>query len=172
MRTLLIATASAALFLATPASVLRGEDAPKVAVVHFSKLTPFLPDVAGWEAEKVQGNTLDTPAMKMTTVERRYTKGDNSAILTIMDYSESKDALTGLTALWAISNETTEGYQKGITIDGNKGWETYENAGKKGEIFLVVAGRFMVSIHLEGLPATELQTWVKSLNLKKLAEVK
>jgi hypothetical protein len=171
MRTLLLAMTAALAFAANLPAV-HAEDAPQLAVVHFSKLTPLLGDIAGWEGQKVDGNTLDAGGMKLTTVERRYKKGAASAEVSIVDYSESAQALTGLTALWNFSSESAEGYQKSITIEGAKGWETYENASKKGELFLLVAGRYMISIQLKGLPAPETQAWAKNFNFKKLAEVK
>jgi len=164
--------AVSALALTVPLPMVLADDAAKTAVVHFSKLTPFLKDVTGWEADKAQGNTLDAGELKMTSAERHYTKGEASVDVSIVDYSQSKDSLAGMTALWNFSNESSEGYQKSVTIDGAKGWEGYENANKKGQLFLLVAGRYMVTFHLQGLPASETQAWAKNLDVKKLAEVK
>lgn len=172
MRTLLFSAAFALAFTAAPLALHAADSPEKVAVVHFSKLTPLLGDVAGWEAEKVLGQTVDAAGFKMTTVERNYRKGDSSVNIHIMDYSESAPMLQAMTAMWAFSSETTEGYQKGVTIDGVKGMEQYENVGKKGTVFLLVAGRFILQVETHGLPAPELQAWVKRVDLKKLAEVK
>lgn len=171
MRSLLFSAVAALAFTTAPLA-LYAADAPKVAVVHFSKLTPFLGDVAGWEAEKVEGQTMDAAGFKMTIVERNYRKGDSTVNVHIMDYSESAPMLQAMTAMWVFSSETTEGYQKSVTIDGAKGMEQYENAEKKGSVFLLVAGRYILQVETQGLPAAELQAWVKKIDLKKLAEVK
>lgn len=103
---------------------------------------------------------------------RSYRKGGSSVNMHIMDSSESAPMLQAKTAMWAFSNETTEGYQKGVTMDGAKGIEQYENAGKKGSVFLLVAGRYILQVETHGLPASELQVWVKRIDIRKLAEVK
>lgn len=172
MRTLILSAVAVLSFGFTPLDVQAADNPPKVVVVHFSKLTPFLGDVAGWEAEKVQGQTVDAAGFKMTTVERTYRKGDHSVNMHIMDYSESAPMLQAITAVWAFSSETTEGYQKGVTIDGAKGMEQFENEGKKGTMFLLVGGRYVVQVETHGLPPAELQAWVKKIDLKKLADVK
>ena len=157
---------------APPVALQSAEPAAKTAVVHFSKLTPFLVDVAGWTAEKAAGQTLDAAGFKMTNVERTYAKGEQSVQVRILDYSESGPLLQGLTAAWAFSSETTEGYQKGVTVDGMKGMEQFTNDGKSGHLFLLVAGRYMVEVETTGLPAADMQVWVKKFDLKKLAELK
>ena len=172
MRTLFLSAIAVVAFTVTPPVLHGAEDAPKVAVVHFSKLTPFLSDVAGWEAGKAEGQTIDTGGFKMSNVERRYRMGDASVHVTIMDYSESAPMLNAMTAMWSFSSETTEGYQKGVALDGMKGMEDYKNAEKQGHLFLLVAGRYIVQLETRGLPAGELQAWAKKLDLKRLAELK
>ena len=61
--------------------------------MHFSKLPPLLGDVAGWDAEKVEGQTVDAAGLKMTTVERDYRKGGNSVHVQLVDYSEPEGML-------------------------------------------------------------------------------
>ncbi len=168
---LLSAVTALTLIVATPL-VVHAADAPKVAVVHFAKLTPLLGDVAGWEAEKAQGQTVDASGFKMTTAERTYRKGDASVNVHIMDYSESGQMLQAMTAAWGFSVETSDGYSKGVSVDGAKGFEQYENEPKRGTLFLLVAGRYILQIEAQGLPAAELQAWAKRVDIKKLAEVK
>ncbi len=172
MRTILFSAVAVLALLTAAPVVTHAADAPKAAVVHFSKLTPFLGDVAGWQAEKAQGQTVDAAGFKMTTVERSYQKGDASVNVQIMDYSESSQMLQGVTAAWGFSVETSDGYSKGVTVDGAKGFEQFENSAKRGTLFLLVAGRYVLQIETNGLAAAELQAWAKRVDVKKLAEVK
>lgn len=172
MRSFLLSVAAILTLTAAPVALRAADPAQKVAVVHFSKLTPFLGDVAGWEAEKVEGQTVDAGGLKLTTAEREYRKGSNTVRVQLMDYSESAPMLQAITAMWAFSSETTEGYQKGVSIEGAKGMETYENAPKKGSLMLLVGGRYLLQIETQGLPAAEMQAWLKRIDLKKLADVK
>lgn len=184
MHSLIVSVVVSLAFMSAPLAV-RAADAPKIAVVDFSVLTPFLGDVAGWEADKAQGNTVRAAQLNQTHVERIYRKGDNSVRIRITDYSESPkmtEILERVAAVTAgtretldragISADTTKGYSKSVTIDGMNLVEKYENAGKKGTVSALVAGRYYVQIKTQGLPASELQAWVKRIDLKRLAEVK
>ena len=59
-----------------------------------------------------------------------------------------------------------------MTIDGNPGFEAYENEQKHGSLWVMVAKRYFVEIELQKQDAKELQEWVKRVDLKKLAEIK
>jgi len=173
MKSLFLTALAAAIVFITPATPsLAADPAKPGAVVHFSKLTPFLVDEAGWEAEKARGETVDAAGFKMTSAERNYNRDDKSVRVQILDYSESAPMLEGITAGWAFSRETSEGYQKVVTIEGCKGMEQYENADKRGEVFLLVGGRFLLQMETTGLPPEELRAWVKKIDLKKLSALK
>lgn len=172
MRILLSSIVAGLVFTAALPVLQAADPAQKVAVVHFSKLTPFLGDVAGWEGEKAQGQTVDAAGFKLTTAERNYRKGEATVKMHIMDYSESAPMLQAITATWAFTSETAEGYQKAVTIDGAKGMEQFENAGSKGSVILLVAGRYLLQVETHGVPSNELSAWVKRIDLKKLAELK
>ena len=127
----LTALAAAVVFITQPSSSLRADPAKPGTVVHFSKLTPFLVDAAGWEAEKARGETVDAAGFKMTSAERNYNRDDKSVRVQILDYSESAPMLEGITAGWAFSRESSEGYQKVVTIEGCKGMEQYRGGGDR-----------------------------------------
>jgi hypothetical protein len=146
-------------------------------VVDFSKLIPLLPNAPeGWTADKAEGSTTDAGGFKLTNVHRDYRKGagDNapSTSVSILDSAANPDYVEATTAAWNFTTTSTDGYSKAATVDGNPGFETFENDGKHGTLWLMVAKRYFVQIETKGQDAAVLREWVKRIDLKKLAEVK
>ena len=52
------------------------------------------------------------------------------------------------------------------------GFETFENEGKHGTLWLMVAKRYILQIETQNQESKELQEWLKHIDLKKLAAVK
>jgi hypothetical protein len=146
-------------------------------VVAPAKLLPSLPDApAGWTADKAEGSSDDAGGVKITTVHRDYKKGpaDNAPTtsISILDSAANPDYVATTTAAWNQSTTTPEGYTKVLTIDGMPGFETFENEGKHGTLWLMVAKRYVLQIETQGQDAKDLQDWLKRIDLKKLTEVK
>jgi len=168
-----------ALALALAGTVpLYGGDEPKsLEVVDFSKLIPILPDApSDWTADKAEGTTDDAGGVKITSVHRDYKKGtaDNAPTtsISILDSAANPDYVTSTTAAWNMSTTTTEGYTKTVKIDDMPGFETFENEGKHGTLWLMVAKRYILQIETQNQESKELQDWLKRIDLKKLATVK
>ena len=167
-----------ALMVVALVPVLRGEDAPKQsAPIHFSKIIPLLPAVpTGWTSAEPDGNTMDAAGFKMTTVGRTYKKGDGddspSVSVNIIDFASNKQFYDATTATWSFSQESTTGYTKSTKVDGNPGFETYDKSNKSAQLWVVVAQRFFVHIETSNLEPSELQGWMKQIDLKKLAGLK
>jgi hypothetical protein len=146
-------------------------------VVDFTKLLPLLPNApAGWTADKPEGSTSDVAGFKLTNVHRDYRKGagDNAPTtsVSILDSAANPDYVEATTAAWNSTTTSTDGYSKSATVDGNPGFETFENDGKHGTLWLLIAKRYFVQIETKEQDAAALQEWVKRVDLKKLAEVK
>jgi len=146
-------------------------------VVDFSKLIPFLPEApAGWTADKAEGSTDDAGGVKITSVHRDYKKGaaDNAPTtsISILDSAANPEYVAATTAAWNLTASTPEGYTKALTIDGIPGFETFENEGKHGTLWLMVAKRYVLQIETQDQEAKDLQEWLKRFDLKKLAAVK
>lgn len=158
---------------------LRSQDEPVLVpdVVDYQKLTPILPEApAGWTADKPEGSTEEVGGFKITNVHRDYRKGEGvnapTASISILDSVANPDYVTATTAAWKQTSDTVEGYSKSVTIDGNPGFEAYENERKHGSLWVMVAKRYFVEIELQKQDAKELQEWLKRVDLKKLAEIK
>ncbi|MBV9008412.1 MAG: hypothetical protein JO354_04485 [Verrucomicrobia bacterium] len=160
----------------------RGVDAQELPslvdnVVDFTKLLPLLPAApAGWTADKPEGSTTDAGGFKLTNVHRDYRKGEGEGApttsLSILDSAANPDYVEATTAAWKFSTTSTEGYSKSVTLDGNAGFETFENDGKHGTLWLMIAKRYFVQVETQGQDAAALQDWAKRVDLKKLAQIK
>lgn len=146
-------------------------------VVDYKKLIPVFPDPpSGWSADAAEGSTEEVGGFKITNAHRDYHKGEGAdaptASISILDSVANPDYVAATTAAWNQTSNTAEGYSKPVTIDGNPGFEAYENEQKHGSLWVMVAKRYFVEIELQKQDAKELQEWVKRLDLKKLAAIK
>jgi hypothetical protein len=146
-------------------------------VVEYAKLLPVLPDAPqGWTADKPEGSTEDVGGFRITNVHRDYHKGEGdkapTAAISILDSIANPDYVTATTAAWNNNSETSEGYSKSVTIDGNPGFEAFENESKHATLWVMVANRYFLQIELQNQDPKELQEWVRRVDLKKLAEIK
>ena len=146
-------------------------------VVSAEKLIPILVDApSGWTADKAEGTTDDAGGVKITTVHRDYKKGEAddapTTSISILDSAANPDYVSATTAAWNSSSTTPEGYTKALTIEEMPGFETFENEGKHGTLWLMVAKRYVLQIETQGQDSKELQEWLKRIDLKKLASIK
>jgi hypothetical protein len=161
------------------ASVVSAQNEPILVPdsVDYQKLLPVLPDAPpGWAADKPEGSTEDVGGFRITNVHRDYHKGEGAnaptAAISILDSVANPDYVSATTAAWNNTSETSEGYSKSVTIDGNPGFEAFENEGKHATLWIMVANRYFLQIELQHQDPKELQEWVRRLDLKKLAAIK
>ncbi len=145
--------------------------------VDYQKLLPLLPEAPeGWTTDKPEGSTEDVGGFRITNVHRDYRKGKGdtapSAAISILDSVANPDYVSATTAAWNDASETADGYGKPVTIDGNAGREDYDKPQKHASLWVMVANRYFVQIELQNQDPTELQEWIKRVDLKKLAEIK
>lgn len=155
------------------------QDEPKLIpdVVDFNALLPLLPEPpADWSAEKAEGSTDELEDTKITTVHRDYQKGEAdgspTASISILDSAANPDYVELTTAGWKLEESNAEGYTKSVDIDGNPGFEVFENDGQHGTIWVLVAKRYFLQIETTGQDASALREWLGRIDLKKLADVK
>jgi hypothetical protein len=145
--------------------------------VDYQKLLPILPDAPqGWTADRPEGSTEDVGGFRITNVHRDYRKGEGNnaptAAISILDSVANPDYVAATTAAWNNNSETSEGYSKSVTIDGDPGFEAFEKETKHATLWVMAANRYFLQIELQNQEPKELQEWVKRIDLKKLAEIK
>ena len=155
----------------TPKPIVGGE------AVDHKKLLPVLPEPPPeWKADEAEGSNDDLGDAQIASVHRDYQKGDvgevPTASISILDSVANPDYVEMTTAGWTSSETTADGYAKPVTIDGNPGFETFENEGKHGTLWLLVGKRYFLQIETTGQDPAALQEWIKRIDLTKLAEIK
>src|SRR5947208_17172381 len=146
-------------------------------VIDYQKLLPILPDAPpGWTADTPDGSTEDVGGFRITNVHRDYHKGEGdkapTAAISILDSVANPDYVAATTAAWNSNSESSEGYSKSVTIDGHPGFEAFENESKHATLWVMIANRYFLQIELQNQEPSELQGWVKRVDLKKLAQIK
>jgi hypothetical protein len=179
MRKTLFVTAVTFAALTLQPSSLPAQDEPKLVpdVAEVDKLLPLLPEPpAGWSAEKAEGSTDDLGETRITTVHRDYDKGEAqdspTASISILDSVANPEYVEMTTAGWKAEENNEQGYTKPVQIEGNPGFETFENDGKHGTLWLLVAKRYFLQIETTAQDPAALQEWLKRVDLVKLAAVK
>jgi len=149
------------------------ENMKPVDPVSFNALLPLLPAApAGWTAEEPKGETTAAMGFKISEVEKRYTKGDQHLHVKLVDGAYNSLIYAGVTMAAQFARESTEGYEKGVTIDGNPGVEKWSKESKRGELNVVVAKRFLVSIDASPVEPDFVRGIYHSIDRAKLAGLK
>jgi hypothetical protein len=154
------------------AAALGGATGGKVSEpVSFRDLQAALPTVSGWTMDKPKGERMSAP-VAFSQTEARYSNGKQSVEVKIVDSAFNQI----LVAPWAMflttgyEKETDEGYEKSTTLAGHPGFEKWNQERKDGEINLVVAKRFLVSVEGESLTdMKQLQDFASKVEFAKLA---
>jgi HPt (histidine-containing phosphotransfer) domain-containing protein len=123
------------------------KDGKPVEPVSFQSLQAALPEVSGWQRAEPTGERMTAPvAYSQTDVD--YTMGDASVNMKIVDSAFSQLLIAPWTMFLTAGYEeqTSDGYEKSINVGGNPGFEKWSMSGKSGELNLVVAKRFLVTI--------------------------
>lgn len=141
--------------------------------IHFTKLIEQLPAadaIAGFQRRKPEGSTTAAMGFHTTVVSAVYESRDDAEKtirIQMTDGAPTQFVTMAYSALQQFSQESTEGYEKGVQIDGYQGIERYRNEEQEGTLTLVV-GTVVVEITTTGLPAAMLRTVWKLIPAKAL----
>ena len=141
--------------------------------VSFNALIPLLPPApAGFKAEEPKGESTAAMGFKISQAEQSYTKGDQHLHVKIVDGAYNSFLYAGITMAAQFAHESTEGFEKGVTIDGNPGLEKWNKASKRGELNVVVGKRFVVTVEANPVEADYVRSVYAMVDKAKLASLK
>ena len=128
------------------------EAMPETEAVSFQELIPALPDPpAGWEAEDPKGETNQMGDFKMSAASRVYTKDDRRVEVSIHDWAFRQMLYVPFIMSSKFSQESTDGYNKGITIgEDTPGREEHNNKELRGKRQVLLEKRYFVEIDQTG----------------------
>jgi hypothetical protein len=142
--------------------------------VHFSKLIELLPKApAGFTADgEPRGETTNAMGFKVSTAEQSYSAEGKSLQVKLTDGAFNAPLYTFVTMASQFARESTEGYEKGVTYDGNPGVEKWRKDGGDAELNVVVGKRFFVEVQGSGItPELVREVW-SSIDRSTLAGLK
>ena len=149
------------------------ENMKPVDPVSFNTLIAALPDVpSGWTADDPFGETSSMGDFKMSTARRTYTQddGDASVDIEISDWAYNQAVYAPFLLASQFSQESTEGYQKGITVGEDPGFEEYDDDSMSGTRQVIVHKRYHTQIEISDLPPEAMQEWWERIKVSELRE--
>ena len=142
--------------------------------VKLQDLLATLPQLEGWEQQKPEGERMTSP-FPSANAKATYTKGDASVDVEVVDSAFNQLLLAPISMFLSsgYSKESTTGYEKSTTVNGQPGWEKWESDSKRGELNALVAKRFLVSIEGDGIDSVEtLKDVASKMDFNRLASLK
>ncbi|MGE0462311.1 MAG: hypothetical protein AB7Q16_13160 [Vicinamibacterales bacterium] len=151
-----------------------GGDGKTVEPVSFQALETTLPQVSGWERGKPESERMTSPFAYSQT-EATYTKGDARIDVKIVDSGFAQMLIAPWSMMLAsgYSRESSDGYEKAVTVNGQPGFEKWDSSSKNGELNVLVNKRFLVSFEGSDLADTKvLHEMAGTMDFGKFAALK
>ena len=128
------------------------ESMPETEAISFTELIAALPDPPdGWEAAEAQGQTNQMGDFKISTASRVYTKGDQRVEVTLNDWAFRQMLYVPFIMSSKFSQESTDGYSKGITIgEDTPGREEHNTKQMSGKRQALLNKRYFIEIEQKG----------------------
>jgi len=140
--------------------------------ISFKELIEYLPKAPqNWTAKKPMGGTTSISNYSISQVSRVYTQDKKEITVSIFDWAFNSALYTPFLLTTEFSQESTEGYNKGIKIGGIPGREEYTYDSKQGSLNLLVDSRFFVQIEGRDIEEQDLREWWKLIDRKSLAKI-
>lgn len=137
--------------------------------LNYKDLISGLPDQpSGWKAADAKGQSSNFGDFTISQASRTYQQGDRTIKVQLYDWAHHRQLYAPFVISARFSQESTEGYSKGLKIGDAFGREEYKNAAKKGKLSLLVDKRFMVEVDGRNIQPEELQDWWKRVKVKDL----
>lgn len=137
---------------------------------HLIEVLPQLP--AGWTATDPRGQTISFGNYSVSEVEHTYSQGDKKVRIKIIDCAYNSALYAPFLMSTEFSQESTEGYNKGIKIGDILGREEYDYGSQSGSLNLLAEQRFFIQINGDNLDNSEqLREWWQAIDLDTLSEL-
>jgi hypothetical protein len=148
-------------------------DGKAVDPVDFKLLQAAIPDVSGWERSKPTGERMTLP-VRFSQATAKFTKGDARIEQKITDSALNQLLMAPFTMVLAAgySKETSEGFERSVTIAGSPALEKWDSDARRGELTVVINKRFLVELEGRGLSSDkDLRDFIAHTDLKRVAEL-
>lgn len=142
-------------------------------VVDAKLLKELLPDeAAGLARKSAESEKVGAMGFMVSKAEAKYKNDESSIEINIIDVAGT-GALMGMAA-WSMMDmdkETENGYEKTTTYKGNKAYEKYNSKNRDGEMAVIVAKRFVVTVKGRDIEMDKIKDTFDDIDLGKLADL-
>jgi hypothetical protein len=149
-------------------------DGKPVEPVATDVLKATLPTVAGWEMSPPKAERMTSP-IAFSQVEADFKQGDKEIELRVVDtgYAQMLVAPWSMFLASGYSRESSNGYEKSVSVAGNPGFEKWDSGSKRGELNIFAGKRFMVSVKSRDLADTKvLHEFASKMDFAKISALK
>lgn len=137
-------------------------------VVDFRLLKEALPErVQGMERVSHNGQKTGIAGLNVSTADAEYRDGDKYISITLLDSGGLGAVMAGLAA-WSkveMDKETEDGYERTTMTDGKKAYEKYNRTTMAGEIAIIAAERFLISVKGENVTEEDLSKAISKIKV-------
>lgn len=147
------------------------EAMPDVEPLHFSELIKALPEApSGWTAADPKGETNSMGNVQVSQASRTYTEdgGEGRVEIKISDWAFNRMVYMPFILASKFSQESTDGYSKGITVGEDPGREEYRTGQQRGSRQILFHKRYHVQTDIRNLPADAFQDWWELVQVEYL----
>jgi hypothetical protein len=132
------------------------------------QLEAFLPEpITGWKADAAKSQAIGSAMFGGgVTAERSYVKGDSRVDVKIITDSPM---IQGIMMMFSNPMMATSDGGKLEKINGEKAIVKYNNDNKDGNINMVVANRFLITVEGNDVARQDLIAFAQGIDFKKLA---
>ncbi len=146
----------------------------KVDPVQYQDLISHLPQVSGWEMQKPQGQRMTSP-FPTASAEAIYRSGGSRIEVEIVDTANNQMLLAPISMFLqaGYSQESSNGHEKALAVNGQPGWEKWDITAQRGEVNALVGKRFIVAVKGNNVEDTRvLQEFAGKIDFAGLAALK
>jgi hypothetical protein len=143
-----------------------------VAVVDYKQLKALLPEApAGLTRTDASAETKRIGGISGSSATATYENGTSGRLtLEISDMGNMSGLLAiGSLAMNATEGESDRGYEKNVTVNGQRAHEKFTTAGSRSELTMVVGDRFMLQVTGSGVDVASAEQLLGSIDLARLA---
>lgn len=138
-------------------------------VVDFRILKDAMPEkMLGMPRVTYDGQKSGIAGLNIATASAEYKDDNRSVSVSITDTGGFGAAIAGL-ATWSqidVDKETQDGYERTTTIGGKKAIEKFNRTTGEGEIAMIAADRFIVTVNGYGIKEGDLRTAIEKISIK------
>lgn len=145
------------------------ENMKPVDPVHFNVLIAALPDAPdGFTESEPTGETNQMGNFSTSSAQKTFKSDEKEVTVVLTDFAFNKVLYAPFALSAAFSQESTSGYNKGITIGEDPGREEYEIKSKRGKRQVLLRKRFHTEIRGKGIEPDDFDYWYQLIKRDEL----